>query len=652
MPALQLSNNILIDALSSGYAYDSASVASLVREGNRLFALRDLHKAADSFAAAYELARLHYVYPPLMHDLALRRALCFSMLGDLKRALFEVEIALEIVPNAPTTHLVSGIIYSKMRRIDEANRAFQRSAQQCPFLRDTVDCIVAMLLQARGHCDHAIEKCTEVLRRTPQFAPALWARGEAYRYHASGCFEKQAAADFADLLKQDVEMHSIAGDRFTLENHSAIEERLLRLHPWLNAEGPKPYEEYEMFHWPHAFHTAHLVCFAVAKMRVLVRSSHLVRSVRQKNEELLQQRAAAERRMQELVEAQRSFAQYEQHAEVWGPADPDNHIARKYRRYWMERPPNFPHRQESGDPQRQFSFDHVAAVRGFVGRSTQAPSPPVPPPPPPPLAVHSSSDKGRSPQAPMAPSEPVAPHSSNDIGVSQSPKTVVPRVSNDRDASKPHVYAPSLNSSGVGVSVPKVAPVPFLPTPNVATATFVDAPPPKRIGADWSDHQWFLKALELSDAFCRSSGGHGVLNLGTPPTCSPPTLPDYKPCRGDPPPPPPSRIVRGTDGKEENLIAVIEREGIDAVPDWFSTLDRIYTITDMALFSEKPDNFVGDSYLAGTPGYSYLVNKGSQKKSRAASQDKEEAKAKSEADEALLRRYQNRLIVTSLPSRT
>merc|ERR1719401_3272367 len=127
-----------------------------------------------------------------------------------------------------------------------------------------------------------------------------------------------------------------------MQNHPMIEERLLSLHPWFRVQGPKPYEEYELYTRRQPLLVVSLICYAVAKLRTLVRSSRLVKSVRLKHEELLQQRVAAERRMQELVEGQRSYAQYEQHSEVWGPADPDNLMVRKYRRYWMERPRNFP----------------------------------------------------------------------------------------------------------------------------------------------------------------------------------------------------------------------------------------------------------------------------------------------------------------------
>jgi tetratricopeptide (TPR) repeat protein len=161
--------------------------------------------------------------------------------------LFEVDVAFQIVPHAPTLYLVSGIIYAKMHRVDEANHAFQRAVQQCALLRDTVECIVAMLLQARGHCDHAIGKTTEVLKRNPFFVAALLARGEAYRHHASGYFHKQADADFNKLLQQDARLQALVEHRFTLENHALIDERLLWLHPWLSTQGPKPYHEYEIY---------------------------------------------------------------------------------------------------------------------------------------------------------------------------------------------------------------------------------------------------------------------------------------------------------------------------------------------------------------------------------------------------------------------
>lgn len=167
-----------------------------------------------------------------------------------------------------------------------------------------------------------------------------------------------------------------------------------------------------------------------------------------------------------------------------------------------------------------------------------------------------------------------------------------------------------------------------------------------RIGVDWTQHQWFLKALELADTF---SKGHGVADLRINPSCLPPEVPDHQPCRAQSPPPK-SKIVLLRGGKEENLIAKVEEEGFDAIPDWYGALDRIYDITDMAVVTEKPEPFVGDAKWAGTPGYSYLIAKNSPAQNTCAFTAEEE-EARTRAHEALMQRYQNRLLVTKLPHR-
>lgn len=174
-------------------------------------------------------------------------------------------------------------------------------------------------------------------------------------------------------------------------------------------------------------------------------------------------------------------------------------------------------------------------------------------------------------------------------------------------------------------------------------------PPPSKIGAEWTQHQWFLKALELSDAF---STGCDLPGLDMNPTCSSPKLPDHLNSQAGPAweqaPPPACRIVRIVNERKESLIEAVEREGFEAIPDWYGALDRIYAITDMARVSEKPEPFVGDANRAGAPGYSYLIAKNpASHTSSVTSPAEEEARAK--AHEALMQRYQNRLLVTSLP---
>jgi len=170
---------------------------------------------------------------------------------------------------------------------------------------------------------------------------------------------------------------------------------------------------------------------------------------------------------------------------------------------------------------------------------------------------------------------------------------------------------------------------------------------PAKIGAGWTQHQWFLKGLELADSF---STGSGSLDLQKAASCQVPKMADHQPCR-EQSPPPPSKLVRFNinSGEKENLIGTVEREGFDAFSDWYSALDRIYDITDLALVSEKPEPLVGDAHKVGTPGLSYLICKSPPQNHHATSSDQEDARIK--AHEALVNRYQNRLLVTSLPNK-
>lgn len=173
--------------------------------------------------------------------------------------------------------------------------------------------------------------------------------------------------------------------------------------------------------------------------------------------------------------------------------------------------------------------------------------------------------------------------------------------------------------------------------------TIIDKPPPSKIGADWTEQQWFLKALELASDFSNNSS---MIDLNTNPLCKPPELPDHQPIRKSAPLPACS-LIRTVGGKDENIIGAIEREGFDAIPDWYGALDRIYAITDMACISGTPEAFVGDAQRAGQPGLSYLIPKYSGQNNSVFTPADEEARAR--AQEALLVRYQNRLVVTSLP---
>eukprot|EP00929_Paragymnodinium_shiwhaense_P063050 TRINITY_DN31525_c0_g1_i3.p1 TRINITY_DN31525_c0_g1~~TRINITY_DN31525_c0_g1_i3.p1 ORF type:complete len:955 (-),score=216.60 TRINITY_DN31525_c0_g1_i3:73-2937(-) len=346
-PSLQVSQGLLVDFLTGGYGYDQRSVKAALDLGNASFEQRQLRQAADYYAAAYELGRLVYVYPPLLHDLLLRRVLCHSMLGDLNSALREVDLAFEVLANSATAMLLKAVVLAKMQDTDNAMHWFQKAVAGAEELRDLVDCCVAFFSLEKGLVDHATGICNKVLARSPGEPLVLLLRGDSYVAHPSGYYKQEANDDYAVVLQQDRSLQLFCADprsgaKPVVCGKDRIDELLLRFHPWLQVQGPVAYAAYPLCRQRRPLLVAAFVLYAIGKLRSFVRSSRLVRSVWKQREELLLQRAAAERRMQQLVEAQRKVAAVESHSQVWGPADPDHVLVRKYRRYWMERPLDFP----------------------------------------------------------------------------------------------------------------------------------------------------------------------------------------------------------------------------------------------------------------------------------------------------------------------
>eukprot|EP00405_Crypthecodinium_cohnii_P025934 CAMPEP_0206497832 /NCGR_PEP_ID=MMETSP0324_2-20121206/50513_1 /ASSEMBLY_ACC=CAM_ASM_000836 /TAXON_ID=2866 /ORGANISM="Crypthecodinium cohnii, Strain Seligo" /LENGTH=499 /DNA_ID=CAMNT_0053983663 /DNA_START=169 /DNA_END=1665 /DNA_ORIENTATION=- len=365
-PSLRAPQGPLVEFLTSGYGYDSRSVAAALALGNEHFEKRELTRAINYYGAAYEIGRLHFDYKPLMHDLVLRRVICFSLAGDFQQAMKESELALQVMPNSAPALLYQGLLHSKMGQADEANAKFQGAVAVARGLRDTVDALVALLMLAQGHNDRCIQICTHTLQRCPQHTLTLLVRGDAYKFHASGYFARQAADDYTALLQVDSSLEDLLGERPSMALHTRFDELLLRFEPRVSKDGPRPYEEYPLClmsrkHRP--FLVASYVLVAVAKLKASVRSTQLVQDVSKRNAELLQARASAERKVRQLVEAQQKLATSDvsPQSEVWGPADPASRV-RRYRRYWMEKPLGFPRRSESSD-------SLPAAGAGAQGRS-------------------------------------------------------------------------------------------------------------------------------------------------------------------------------------------------------------------------------------------------------------------------------------------
>lgn len=699
-PSLQAPQGPLIDFLTSGHGYDDQSVAVAVQRANEHFAKRELARAIDFFGAAYEIGRLHFDYKPLMHDLVMRRVICYSMLGDLQKSLEETDLALRVVPHSATALLYRGLLHSKLGAADEANENFHLAVAQCRELRDHIDCIVAFFMLAQGHCDRAIQVCSQVLARKPQFPFALLVRGDAYKFHASGYFARQAADDYTLLLESDIGLQPLIGDRITLQQHARFDELLLRFHPRLEREGPRTYAEYPMcalYRKRRPFLVTALVLLAAAKLKTCVRSTQLVRNVQRRNEELLQARAEAERKVRQLVETQQKLAVLESSSfsEVWGPADPEHVHVRKYRRYWMERPLGFPKRgnreSDGEDEQLEDSVPPTSpALPGLLWEhscaetlGTLSPSflgSPATPMMSPGWVSASPREAGSTRDHPQASNEVKLPAAESPVLLfpshpSATAKNAEPSICNSVQQESnlasapcpqeladpfgdPHAQEPTVpNASDLLLETPE----PSTPPHPAATRrsredVYADRPPPQKLGAGWSDREWLAKALELADTFA-NTGPCQYPSPASAPHSPRPTYPN-SPCRAK---------TTLPSGEEGNLVEAIEEYGLKVLPDWFTAVDRIYEVCDMSYFQAEADPLAAAPGLAGAPGYSYIVPKmppGGRPGSRGArgmgvmgggvgggrplrSSCSEVSGAWHDA-EALMQRYQNRLMETTL----
>eukprot|EP00435_Cladocopium_sp_Y103_P027086 s2950_g6.t1 len=339
---LEAVQELLIDYLSSGQGYDDESVAAAVSEGNEFFQRKDFSRACDSFGIAYEIGRHHYVYRPLLHDLLLRRILCHSLLGHFDAGLQEIEKANWLIPHQATAHVIAGVVYSKMGMVTEANAAFQQAVAIQRDLKDFVDSMVAFFWLQHSHAERAIRICSQVLQRSPKCPFALLIRGDAYKFGLANtqASRRNAAADYADLLEQDLGYQALIGRQVAdPSHHTRADELLLSFHPTLQMQTPKPYHQYALCRRKDPFLVATLVVLAVCKLRLLSSSGQVVRKVQEAYEELLEQRAELQRKVHFLLQSQRQTIASPLANQVYGPIDPGNPHCRRYRRYWMEQPP-------------------------------------------------------------------------------------------------------------------------------------------------------------------------------------------------------------------------------------------------------------------------------------------------------------------------
>ncbi|CAK0891000.1 unnamed protein product [Prorocentrum cordatum] len=236
-PVLDVQQSQLVEFLARGHRYDRESVAVAVREGNDLFDARDSSRAFDAYGVAYELARLTFDYRPLLYDLLIRRAICRSMLGDVEGALAEVSLAERVVPHESAIHLLRGLLHMKLGAREVASHCLLQAAIQNRELRDLVESFVGLCWLRWGECDKAVKVCSRVLSRAPACPLALLARRDAYRYHPSGRFARQAEADAAAAAALGAGLPARLGQRLDASEPCQLDELLLHFHPSLREQG-------------------------------------------------------------------------------------------------------------------------------------------------------------------------------------------------------------------------------------------------------------------------------------------------------------------------------------------------------------------------------------------------------------------------------
>lgn len=484
-PALQPRHRSLEEFLErEGHGYSTQSVAAAVRRANADFGAREVGRAAEAYGVAYELARLTFDYRPLLFDVAIRRALCCSMMGaDLapagpvsSRAWEALEVAEQIIPNTSVVKVLKGLICMKAGLSQQEERDTHLttavewlqsavSQHRAPFrqpLEDFVECLQAHAALSFGDCDGAIQICSKVLSRSGSHAFALLVRGDACKFHVSGHFEREAAEDYAAVLRLDATLQPLLGMHFQLTPPTRLEELTLRFHPSLDKQGPRPYEEYPMYaaySRRQYFFVAAWVVHFVASLRVRVRSSRLRRSVQVQSRGLWRH---VEERTTALAELESTTG------EVWGPYDPDSQVKR-YRRYWMEMP------RPSRSPRREQKEGGAE-----LARADACGAPP-------------SSDRKRAPQAagakqpaPPAPAPPACPGAAALPAGSGAPV------------------------EGCASGMPAGA---FAPEPPDMVAVYLSKTnrypldePFVRTGEGWSAEEWAARALRLAGALDGASG--------------------------------------------------------------------------------------------------------------------------------------------------
>lgn len=170
-------------------------------------------------------------------------------------------------------------------------------------------------------------------------------------------------------------------------------------------------------------------------------------------------------------------------------------------------------------------------------------------------------------------------------------------------------------------------------------------PPPEaftRTGEGWDEQQWLAKAMELMETFSGGASANLSRNSGKKPP-----LPPQTPTRETQTSKATALKYRSAEGRlvEVNLLEALEHHGLDVLPDWYSSLDRVYEVRDMAHCQAPIESPVPISGLLGAPGHSYVVSGKAQRSRYGSSHSTEDVPP----DEETIRRHAGRVVATSLP---
>jgi hypothetical protein len=284
--------------------------------------------------------------------------MCLSYAGQLEEALKECDVALTIVPNAPTTLLLHGLLSYRTGLVLQANESFRSCMRQDPDLKDIAELTIAAMMQATGRSEDAIEVASKVLRRSDSVFARI-VRGDCYKFHPRGCFGREAAEDYSLALVADPSVSTLLGQGFApafARGH--LERLLLRFHPWLWRDGPPVLQAYPLMKAGNFQQTVFigLVFLCVARMRRLVHNGRQRRREAEEKAAYEARHSDLELRMMQLCEAARlSEASFKKNSIAKEAALVNGQVrsartarpksAHDYRRVWKERPQGFPLRE-------------------------------------------------------------------------------------------------------------------------------------------------------------------------------------------------------------------------------------------------------------------------------------------------------------------